>query len=254
VIDDAREALRIEEAALRAWPALEQTTDDGWVVRFARGHTKRSNSVNPLHEPTTDVDEKIDACERAYAERGLPTLFRLTPFSKPASLDGRLDERGYARLDPTLVMTRAVSDEVISPPGRRARRVSVPEWLDAYERLGLLDARDMRTRRQIVERIDAEPIPLVVGPLERPSAVNLGVLDAGAVGLFSLFVSPERRRQGLGLTLVGEALRLAAKAGTSIAYLQVEEENVPARRLYERLGFETAYAYWYRIARSSPVD
>jgi len=242
----AREILRLEEAGLRAWPALEQTIFDGWVLRFADGHTKRSNSVNPIYGSMVDPEEKIEACERAYAARGLPTLFRLTPLSKPTFLDERLAQRGYERLDPTLVMTRSLNDTP-PEPARQVRRVEIATWLDAYERLGLLAPEDMRTRRRIVERIDAEPIPLAAGPLDRPAAVNLGVLDVDTVGLFALFVAPEARRRGLGRSLVKETLRLAAAGGASVAYLQVEEENAPARRLYEGLGFQTAYPYWYRL-------
>ncbi|MEA3309760.1 MAG: hypothetical protein U9Q70_09655 [Chloroflexota bacterium] len=77
---------RIEEVSLNSWPALQQILFDGWVLRFSEGYTKRANSVNPLFASSLDVEVKIDTCERLYAERGLPTVFRLTPFSSPAGL------------------------------------------------------------------------------------------------------------------------------------------------------------------------
>jgi ribosomal protein S18 acetylase RimI-like enzyme len=36
--------------------------------------------------------------------------------------------------------------------------------------------------------------------------------------------------------------------GADTAYLQVEAANLPANALYRSFGFETLYAYHYRIA------
>jgi GNAT superfamily N-acetyltransferase len=62
--------------------------------------------------------------------------------------------------------------------------------------------------------------------------VNLGVRgDRGWIG--GLGVVPERRRAGLGRRLMDAALEVAPPVVT----LEVIEQNEPAIRLYERLGF-----------------
>ncbi len=48
--------------------------------------------------------------------------------------------------------------------------------------------------------------------------------------------------------VVGSLLAWGAGQGARAAYLQVMEENLPARALYVRHGFAAAYRYWYRVA------
>jgi ribosomal-protein-alanine N-acetyltransferase len=51
-------------------------------------------------------------------------------------------------------------------------------------------------------------------------------------------VVPGHRGQGLGDVLLGELLRRAADGGAASVMLEVRADNEPARRLYERHGFE----------------
>ncbi len=51
-------------------------------------------------------------------------------------------------------------------------------------------------------------------------------------------VDPTRRRQGIGLTLMRELIREAARMGVQSLFLEVRESNGSARGLYEKLGFQ----------------
>lgn len=62
--------------------------------------------------------------------------------------------------------------------------------------------------------------------------------------------APEHRKKGYGTQLVASMLQQAQQNGATHAYLQVMKENVPARRLYAKLGFQELYDYWYRVPRS----
>ena len=239
---------RVETWALAAWPALEEIDYDGWTLRFAGGHTKRSNSVNPLRRSTIPVEEKIPVCERTYAARGLPTIFRLTPLADP-TLDDALASRGYDRIDRTLVMTRLIADPATFAPHAAVHSVDASTWLDAFESFGLFPNEEMDLRRRIVGAIPGETIPLLAGSPDRPTGIHLGVRDGAGVGLFALLVAADARRAGLGRGLVETALRIATAGGATTAYLQVEEDNTNARSLYEKIGFADAYDYWYRIRR-----
>lgn len=74
-----------------AWPAYEQRSHDGWILRHAGGATKRANSVLPLGSPA-DLAGAIAEAEGFYAERGSPCVFSIGPGATPG-LDGELAAR-----------------------------------------------------------------------------------------------------------------------------------------------------------------
>src|SRR5512139_3235090 len=95
--------LALEELSMNAWPALKTHLYDGWVLRFANGYSKRANSVHPIYPSTLPVEEKIAFCESLYGREGLPSVFKLTPASRPDSLNRELEKRGYEKRDETSV-------------------------------------------------------------------------------------------------------------------------------------------------------
>lgn len=89
----------IEELSLSAWPCLQQILDDGWILRFADGYTKRANSVNPIYMGTQNVQEKIKRCEQIYLKKNLKPIFRITPLAHPENLDELLANEGFHKKD-----------------------------------------------------------------------------------------------------------------------------------------------------------
>ncbi|WP_424810453.1 GNAT family N-acetyltransferase [Roseococcus sp. YIM B11640] len=59
----------------------------------------------------------------------------------------------------------------------------------------------------------------------------------GEAEVLTLAVRPGDRRQGLGGTLLAEALAFAAAAGVTEVFLEVAEANQPAVALYTLAGF-----------------
>lgn len=55
--------------------------------------------------------------------------------------------------------------------------------------------------------------------------------------ILNIAVTPARRRQGLGRRLLDMALQVAQKMDIHRAVLEVRVGNIPARSLYEGLGF-----------------
>jgi ribosomal protein S18 acetylase RimI-like enzyme len=63
----------------------------------------------------------------------------------------------------------------------------------------------------------------------------------GPVALLDeLYVSPDRRGQGLGSAMIRLLLADAAKTGVSAVEINVDEDDVDAQRFYERHGFTGA--------------
>jgi GNAT superfamily N-acetyltransferase len=245
-VTDTRDAYRtLERLAFRAWPSLETVEYDGWVLRFANGYTKRANSVNPHFGSTLPVPEKVAHCETLYEARGLPTIFRLTPFSRPTKLDRALADRGYDLFDRSLVMTTSLNRAQDLEIGS-VLHVQGDMWFAAFDRLCRLDPITQATHRRIIETAQEKSCFALIERDSEPIACGLGVLVDSAVGLFDLLTGEAHRHRGHGTAVAGSILRWAHDHGARTAFLQIHSENEPARRLYEGFGFEVAYPYWYR--------
>ena len=65
----------------------------------------------------------------------------------------------------------------------------------------------------------------------------LSRLAAGEAEILSVAVASARRRRGLARKLLDLHLRRLAGLGATAVFLEVDEDNAPARRLYERARF-----------------
>ena len=235
---------RIEEASLNAWPALHQMLLDGWVLRFARGFTKRANSVTPLYPGSQPIERKVRFCENLYAKERLQSIFRITDCADHEALDRYLDARGYRRAEPTLVLGTAAASEALSP---RWSVLTLREWLNGYAALTGMPDKFMRLHGAILNAIRTECAYAVLRDGDEVLACGLGVVERGLVGLFDIVTHPAHRRRGCGEELVRSILAWGRERGARTAYLQVTEGNAAAQALYRKLGFTERYRYWYRI-------
>ena len=237
-----------EEASLRAWPAREREQLDGWELRASSGFTKRANSVQPFGPSTRPVSEIVSDCEKWYAARGLPTIFRLTPFADP-SLDAFLAERAYQLVEPTDVLVTRLPISERPSSGLELMELELGEWLQVYGTLSDKDEASLFCLRAILEACGQRRRfgALAAGSQEDSVACGLAVVDGDLVGLFDLVTAEPYRRRGHGAALVAGLLEWGLAQGTQWAYLQVVRTKHPAKALYEKLGFEKAYEYWYRV-------
>jgi N-acetylglutamate synthase len=233
----------LERLMDRAWPAPETVVIGGWRARFADGITRRANSVLPDAEPA-DVDAAIAAVERAYAERGLPPTFQITPAAQPSDLDSRLADRGYRVDGPTRVL---VATGQMSPARRHADATVTDEpseaWMDLW---WLVDGRGDSATRAVAHTI-LTGVPALYGSIMDDSGVvavgRVAPFD-GWAGVYCMAVRPDARRRGLGAAMLR---MLGGAAGGRRLWLQVLADNGAAHALYASAGFTPAFAHHYRV-------
>ncbi|MFG1705936.1 GNAT family N-acetyltransferase [Nonomuraea sp. M3C6] len=224
-----------------AWPAYEQRAHDGWVLRYAGGVTKRANSVLPL-SPPADLDGAIGAAEAFYGERGQRCVFSVGTNASPG-LDGELEGRGYALVDPTFIMAGSPrADSAHTNSGVRIQDRPWPGWLEAW---WAVDGR-YGSGYEDAERI-CTGVPAWYGAFEEDGmalAVGRAVPQGDTLGIYCMATRPEARRRGLARTVLRALVR---HSGTNTAYLVTTAPNQAAQALYRSEGFEIAGRYHYRV-------
>lgn len=127
-----------------------------------------------------------------------------------------------------------------------------PPAFDRALEASATSASDLAERRGIAARV---PSPAAFGSRERDGrvvAVGACVVAQDLAGIYLMRTVPDARRQGHALHLLRALLDWAVNTQKAhYAFLQVDADNTPAIRLYEREGFDalTAYHYWKKPQR-----
>ncbi|KAA8785145.1 GNAT superfamily N-acetyltransferase [Paenibacillus sp. 4624] len=238
----------IEELTLNHWQPLSTSLYDGWVLRFAKGYSKRANSVQPIYPSTLDVHEKIRACENIYSSNRLNTVFKITPFVQPEELDQLLQDKGYVVVDKTLVQLRELKN--LKVPEHLEVHINeqlTEEWLHHFCRLNAVNEEFRGTMIQMLLNVRAMTGFITLSVDGCIAACGLGVVERGFIGLHDIITDPDYRNRGLAEQMILHLLHWGKSHGANSSYLQVVEGNAAARRLYAKLGYTDAYPYWYRV-------
>ncbi|QII08673.1 GNAT family N-acetyltransferase [Rhodococcoides fascians A25f] len=236
----------LEAAAADGWPGVEREWIDGWQLRFGHGFTGRANSAAPLEPGASTTPETLARiCDR-YTARGLtPTL----------SLPDRLGTApaGWTSYNESAVMAADISNLVLRE-GDSAITVTAEPTTDWLTSLHYQGRAAPHGAAEVASAIHEGTLGF--GTLGA-GAVGSGAIAVGRaavttapdgrhwVGLTSLWVSPEHRRNGLGTLMCGELVRWGREHGATHAYLQVAVDNTVALALYRDLGFVDHHHYRY---------
>jgi ribosomal protein S18 acetylase RimI-like enzyme len=241
------QARRLEEMALNASGAFRALLYDGWLLGFEPGPTKRLRCINPTHRSSLPLERKVGYCIDFYRAAGLPVIFRMLPFARPAVLDTYLAGLGWTEFERTLVMRADLAEANGAPAhGETVELVAGTVWVAAARSLLGVSSEALP---RLVERAASYPLPQTGALIRHDGAVvacGLAKIEEDHVGLFAMHTAPALRGQGLGRAVVAALLGYAREQGGRTAYLQVTAHNAPALALYRRFGFATAYDYWYR--------
>lgn len=245
-------AMQVESASRLAWPALEEEELPFGVLRYTRGAGRRANSLNIFPDAKFEINELIETTEKFFNARKTATTVRLLEYGSAAHrLDQRLQRRGYVKQSSTLSMTLNLSDLKELEPIHAAHLhliQSREHWLAAWVELTGRNLDELGTHEAMLKKIESEHIFLLnKDALGWPLSCAMGVFSEGAVGLFGVATAGHCRKQGQAFALVNGLLAWGKAKGACHAYLQAEESNKSAVKLYKKAGFQALYSYWYRV-------
>jgi N-acetylglutamate synthase len=245
----------LQEIAARGWRSPDSTWVGRWWLRAAGGFTGRANSALPLGSPQLPLEAALSIVVRWYEERGLTARFLL---EIGASLDYELVTRGWvepkkrygavlvqtAPLAPAILALSALTDPKLPPVTTHSTPSDA--WLASY--------RDGAALHRPARAVLADHPRVRFAELHDDGglvAIGRVAVDERWAGISAVVVEPAARRRGIATAVVRSLFGQAWELGARRAYLQVEEDNDAAIRLYERIGFTTHHRYHYLVPGSS---
>lgn len=243
----------IEELSINALPALQQVLDNGWVLRFANGYTKRANSITPLYSGVVESNliKRIERCAALYQQQELSTIFRLTDTPQWSKLDLTLEQLGYIKRDSVSVRVKAINDRLSFD---RQNKIEVTiaeelstEWLDCYVHAAEVPFQHWNTISTMLEIIPHPTCYALLKHRDRFCSCGLGVLEREYLGIFFLVTASQQRRRGYASQLISTMADWGRTNGATQIYIQVEAANRAGINLYNKLGFTEIYQYFYRL-------
>jgi len=246
--DDFIRTIRFyEELSFNSHPSLQTQYYDGWMLRFSNGYTNRANSVNMLYPSTLDLQTKIAFCEERYFNQHQPCVFKVTEGSEE-SLDLLLEDRGYQVVTPTDVMRMDLTNRQFEAENCIMTEQATEEWLHTYFTLEHCnDEKKQTTAKQMLRMIQNKTLYCRIVENGQDIACASAVIERGYMTLLHVIVDEAYRGRGYGRKVCESLLAAAVKRGAHTAYLQVVRKNSVAIHLYEMLGYQKLYSYWYRV-------
>ena len=240
----------IERATLAAVAPQDVDEIPGWLLPFDTGTVGRAHSAVPLRHDASIQAADIATIVARYRARGLRPSLRVAAVPALAHLDAALIEQGLKATQPTLTCVARVADLLDATRSITPAEVSPnpsPAWSQVYLGEGF-DPVDGASRVHALSRASGSLYAHSVDPHANPVqvvATGVGSYGQGWLGIHGMRTLATHRKQGHASRIL-RALALQAQArGLQSAYLQVEEGNPSALRLYESLGFAVAWRYIY---------
>jgi N-acetylglutamate synthase len=242
----------LQERAARALPAERVEHIGGWWLRYAPSSSWWAGTVLPHADagPGELVRRVVDA-EKFYARHGVTARFQISPQVCPGGLGTLLAERGYHRESPMSLRVASTASVLGQAPTSSLRievnNLPTDAWFEVWHAVHGHGG-DTRSEREMLDRVDrpcAYACAMSGGDLV---AVGRAVADTGWAGVFGMATLSGARGKGAARNVLAALADWAGGQAADRMYLQVERDNMPALRLYERTGFSEVSGYHYRAA------
>ncbi len=241
----------LDRLASNSWPALTCEEFGDWQLRASNGVTRRANSVLPDRTMPVQPDWLITV-QDFYKQHDLAARFYVSD-AAPPDLSPHLGSLGYKVEAPSSVMSAHTSD-VLNRSARNHNSCKVIsyskleyEWLDAFMRIEGFEAWKRDNYREIMNNIGL-PVCFVMAHIDSETAgIGMAVVEQGWAGLFNIATTATHRRKGVATRVVHMLAEWAHHIGAENLYLQVLKENRSAISMYNKLGWEHLYSYYYAM-------
>lgn len=244
--DSLREQL--EGLSDRSMPGTNRRRLGDWRLRGDRGSTGRANSAWPTGEPALSTSDAVDEVERWYESLQLRPGFQMYSGTHP-DLTAELDRRGYLEVPGAILMTMAIDDLTTDP---RTSAGDAPTMV--IESSPSHEFEELVGQPNRVLEMKSTPLRQLFLTLSGPDGDTLGggraTLDGRWMGISAMKTVPEARRTGVAQRVLWSLAEHGRHHGADRMWLQVMDDNDPARQLYTKAGMCEAHRYHYRFAHS----
>jgi ribosomal protein S18 acetylase RimI-like enzyme len=235
----ANKWLYYEQGALVGYAALDGGPPEAELCGMVAPAHRRKGIGRALLAAATD------ACRRA-------TVYRLLLICEDASHSGQ----GFVRAIDAAHSFSELHMEMDAPPAAEQPRKDVlvreatPQDYDALAEVlvsafgGSYD----HTRARFEAEAGEGDGRYLVGEVNERLAGGLKLYEHdGRAGVYAFGVSQEERGKGYGRAILQQTIEIARANGYPRIYLEVDDDNTVARRLYESSGFQTTTTYGYFV-------
>lgn len=232
-------AAALFDAVDTTWPAARRIEQGPWMLRDGAGGGKRVSAATAI---AAFDHPQIDDAEAAMRQMGQPALFMIRPGDD--ALDAALQARGYAIVDPVVMLTCPVA-HLTDQPLRRVTTFTIWEPLaimtEIWAQGGIGPA-----RLAVMERAQIKTAVLARWG-DKPAGTGFVALAGKIAMVHAVEVLPAQRRQGVAQWIMRQAAFWSAERGAETLAVLCVKSNRAAVALYSGLGFTPATSYHYRL-------
>lgn len=243
---------RFQELLMNAVPAEYYFFLNGWILRFTGGIIYRANSVFPLEYRGKNIENDIEIVENAYNSYGLPPVFTMHEHFEPKNLDLILKKRGYKECYHTNALISKIDEKKTNEINSNYSYEIYDQRIEVFSNFLATYSNKDKIQQEILNKIaNRIKVPKKCFNLARIKnqvvGTLMGVLNPeGYLYLSDLVIHPDYRREKLATSLIHTLItQWAIKNKAKYIWLQVEEDNYNANKLYEKLGMKRLYHYYY---------
>ncbi|MDL2248206.1 hypothetical protein LJB89_00740, partial [Tyzzerella sp. OttesenSCG-928-J15] len=225
--------MELEKAAIKAVPALEEITLDGWLMRFSAGFRNRWNCVIPF-ENFDDAEGKIEKCEAEFGQRNIAPCFKILQSTHP-KISSILENRKYDVSNRHIVYTRELDSFVSKPFLQNVihhNEAITGEWLDAYTELVNVPPSSKEGVDELYSKIKNRLISAYYISNEKIAGTSLGVLVDDYVIISCTTVKPSLRSREADKALFNKVLERAQAMGAKTAVVHALSSDLHSRDIY----------------------